>query len=163
MIEETATVVARDGRYAWVESARKSACGQCSMNKGCGVGAISKVFGERRTRIQAINTVEAEVGESVMIGISETALLTGSFLVYLLPILSLLGFGLLGEAVARQGLSDDSEWPAILSGLFGLFIAMAWVRYKTGRSGESDRFQAVILRRLGRNDGCRSSDETKDD
>ncbi len=148
MIEETARVVQCQDHVAWVETIRKSACDSCSMNKGCGTGVISKVFGEKRAQLKVINKIDANVGDHVLIGLNESALLMGSFLVYLLPILSLLGFALLGELMARQLLIDNSELVSILFGIFGLGLAMWWVRRKTANLEHANRFQAVILRRL---------------
>lgn len=149
MIEETARVVQCQDDYAWVETSRKSACESCSMNKGCGTGAVSKIFGEKRTRLRVINNVHAGVGDAVLIGINESALVTGSLLVYLLPLLSLLGFGLLGEVIARHLLIDNSDGVSLLFALAGLVLAMWWVRRKTGKLENTHRYQAVIIRRLG--------------
>ena len=159
MIEETASVVQCQGDFAWVETQRKSACDSCSMNKGCGTGTISKLFGDKRTQLKVINKVQAEVGDSVLIGIDEAALLTGSFLVYLLPILFLLSFALLGEIMAKQLLIENSELMSILFGLVGLALSMWWVRRKTSSLENTNRYQAVILRRLSRREVCLTEPE----
>ncbi len=154
MIEETARVVQCQDNFAWVETQRKSACDSCSMNKGCGTGTISKLFGDKRTRLKVINKVSADVGDSVLIGIDESALLTGSFLVYLLPILFLLSFAMLGEIMARQLLIENSELMSILFGLLGLALSMWWVRRKTSNLENTGRYQAVIIRRLNERNIC---------
>jgi len=154
MIEESAKVVQCQDMFAWVETNRKSACDSCSMNKGCGTGAISKVFGEKRSRLKVINKVQAQVGDSVLIGINESALLAGSFLVYIVPIVSLLGFALLGELMARQLLIENRDVLSIVFGLFGLGLAMWWVRRKTANLEHANRFQAVIIRRLSNQEDC---------
>lgn len=148
MIEETATVVQCEDKLAWVETNRKSACNSCSVNKACGTGVISKALGVKRSRLKVINKIHADVGDDVLIGINESALLTGSFLIYMVPILSLLGFALLGELVGRQLLVEDSELTSILFGLIGLVLAMWWVRLKTSNLEHANQYQAVILRRL---------------
>lgn len=155
MIEETARVIQCQDHFAWVETSRKSACDSCSMNKGCGTGALSKVFGEKRTRLRVVNKVNADVGDTVLIGINEAALLSGSFLVYLLPIVFLLCFAMLGEVMAEQLLIENGEWLSILFGIFGLGLSMWWVRKKTGDLEHSDRYQAVIIRRLNNLENCR--------
>ena len=154
MIEETARVVQCQDNFAWVETNRKSACDSCSMNKGCGTGAISKIFGDKRTRLKVINKINADVGDNVLIGINESALLAGSFLVYLLPIIFLLCFALLGELMAKQLLIQNSELLPILFAVFGLGLAMWWVRRKTANLEHTNRYQAVIIRRLGRQEEC---------
>lgn len=154
MIEETARVVQCQDHFAWVETRRKSACDHCSMQKGCGTGTLSKVFGEKRSRLKVINKVHAKVGDNVLIGINESALLTGSLLVYLVPVLSLLGFALLGDLMAKQLLIDNPDLPAILFGVFGLGLSMWWVRRKTANLNHANHYQAVILRRLSQQEDC---------
>lgn len=154
MIEETARVIQCQDQYAWVETVRKSACNSCSMNKGCGTGAISKVFGEKRTQLKVINKINASVGDDVLVGIDESALLTGSLLVYLLPIVSLLGFALLGELMAKQLLIDNRDLFSIVFGIFGLGLAMWWVRRKTSNLEHANHYQAVIIRRLNGQEDC---------
>lgn len=154
MIEETARVVTCQEPFAWVETNRRSACDSCSMNKGCGTGALSKVFGEKRARLKVLNKINAREGENVLIGINESALLGGSLLVYLLPIVSLLGFALLGELMAKQLLIENTDLFPILFGLFGLALSMWWVRRKTANLEQASRFQAVILRRLNTKENC---------
>ncbi len=124
------------------------------MNKACGTAAISKVFGEKRAQLKVVNGIQANVGDHVLIGLNESALLIASFLVYLLPIISLLVFALFGELMAGQLQIENSELIPILSGIFGLGLTMWWVRRKTANPEHANRFQAVILRRLSRqNDG----------
>lgn len=154
MIEETARVVECQDRFALVETNRKSACDSCSMNKGCGTGVLSKVFGEKQARIKALNKVDAHEGDNVMIGINESALLTGSLLVYLLPIVSLVVFALLGELMAKQLLIENKDIFPVLFGLFGLGLSMWWVRHKTANLEQASRYQAVILRRLSNAENC---------
>ena len=154
MIEETARVVKCQERFAWVETNRKSACDHCSMNRGCGTGAISKIFGEKRARIRAVNKINAHEGENVLIGINESALLKGSLLVYLLPILSLLGFALLGELVGRQLLIENPDLLPIIFGITGLILSMWWVRQRTRGLEQASHYQAIILRRLDQRENC---------
>ena len=154
MIEETARVVECQDRFAWVETNRRSACDSCSMNKGCGSGLISQIFTDKRARLKVLNRIQASVGDSVLIGINEAALLSGSFLIYMLPILSLLGFALLGELMAAQLLIENSELLAIPFGVFGLVLALWWVRRRTSNLQYANRYQAVIIRRLSSREDC---------
>ena len=153
MIKEIARVVECHDGITWVETARKSACDSCTMKNGCGTGAISRVFGKNRVRIQAVNKINAHEGDEVLIGIEESALLIGSFLIYFLPLVSMLGFALLGEVLSGQLLIENRDIaPAVLGGT-GLLLAMYWVRKKT--SGKNaNRYQAIILRNLDSNEGC---------
>lgn len=146
MIEETASVIAVDGDVAWVESERRSSCGSCSA-KGCGTGALSKVLGSKVQRLRVKNPVGAKVGDSVMLGIEERTLLQGSLLVYLMPLLSLLAGGLIGEKLAPQwGVSPEGA--SVVFAVLGLVASLIWLRGYNRRYADDPRFTAVILRRL---------------
>jgi len=72
MIEEYGRVVDVKDGMAWIEGVRTGTCSACSMHGGCGAGAIAKMLGQRRLRLRALNRVDAEIGEQVVIGIPET-------------------------------------------------------------------------------------------
>ncbi len=144
MIEETAYVVAAGPDGVWVETQRQSACGQCAARKGCGTAVLSKVLGQKRSRVQVANPDQAQVrvGDEVVIGIDESALVRGSMAVYLVPLLSFFLFGVLGQTLARQLMLDNSEGLSIIFSLLGLLLGFAWAqRYARG----DRRYQPVIL------------------
>jgi len=144
MIEETAYVVAVGPQGVWVETQRQSACGQCAARKGCGTAALSKVLGQKRSRVQVANPDQApvRVGDEVVIGIDESALVRGSVVIYLVPLLSFFLFGVLGQTLARQLMLGSGEGLSIVFGLLGLLLGFAWAR----RYARGDRrYQPVIL------------------
>ena len=154
MIEETARVLECKDKYALVETSRKSACESCSLNKGCGTGAISKIFSSNKSTIRAINRANATAGDNVIIGINESALIKGSLLMYLMPIGFLLVFAVFGDLMAKQLLVQNSEAITILFAIAGLLISLWWIRRKSTNLEHSAHYQAVILRRLGTKESC---------
>ncbi|NIP74421.1 MAG: SoxR reducing system RseC family protein [Gammaproteobacteria bacterium] len=147
MIEESATVVATEGELAWVETQRQSACGSCAARSGCGSAALSKVLGQRRTRVRAVNQTGARVGDSVIVGIRERALVRGSLAVYAVPLVALLSVALLGDILA-SAFGANREAMTILFGLAGLLAGLGWLRRFAGRVSRDPRYQPVILRRI---------------
>ncbi len=147
MIEETATVVKCEGEFAWVEAQRQSTCGNCAANKGCGTSVLAKVVGKKVARMKAINKANAHVGDSVIVGMNEAALVKGSLAVYLLPLIFMMLFAITGNVVAVQ-LEWKSEWVVILFAVIGLVTAGFWLRGFTRRIQYDGVYQPVILRRL---------------
>ena len=145
VIEENGLVVATEGEEAWVETSRRSSCGSCEA-KGCGTGALSQVLGRKSQRLWVKNTIGAEAGEQVVLGISESALIKGSLAVYLVPLLALMGGGLLGEVMAAQ-LSLSTEGTSIAFALIALALSLLWLRRFNRRVANDERFNAEILRR----------------
>ena len=146
MIEETARIVEKGDGFVWVETQRRTTCGSCAVNKGCGTAVLSKVLGRYRTRIKALNSLSVVIGDEVVIGIRENALLLGSLAVYMLPLASMLLAGFLGEALAVNA-SIEGDWPGITAGLTGLFLGFVWLRKFSRKISADKDYQPVVLRK----------------
>lgn len=148
MIEETAVVVDVDGDTVWVETQRKTTCGSCSANKGCGAAVLGKVMGNRRTRVRALNDLNLVPGDEVVVGVQENAVVYGSFAVYTVPLLAMFGFALAGELFASRLHLGFSEGAGILFALAGLTVGFLWLARFTRRIRRDPRFQAVVVRKV---------------
>lgn len=142
MIEQVATIVAVEGEVVWVETRRNSACGACARNQGCGAGTLAKAFGFASPRLRVVASQEARVGDRVVIGIDEGALVRGSFAAYVVPILFMLAFALLGETAA-----PGSDLLTLVLGALGLGAGLLWLRRYSRRAAGDASFQPVILRK----------------
>jgi sigma-E factor negative regulatory protein RseC len=89
MIEQKAKVIKRDDKAVWVEAERQSTCSQCQVKQGCGTGMLSEHVGKRFSQLRAPAKGNIDVGQEVNVHIPESALLSGAFLVYLLPLITL--------------------------------------------------------------------------
>lgn len=144
MIIEEGIVLGQDadGRLL-VETQRRSACGSCQAQGGCGTAAIGKVAGARRNVVAALADAAADyrAGERVELGLAEGALVAGSAALYLAPLAGLLAGGAAGGAIG-------GELAATLAGLAGLAFGLYWTRGYARRVARDPRFQPVVLRRL---------------
>ncbi len=139
MIEETGEVTGTEGEYAWVESERRSTCGNCSVRSGCGTSVIARFLGGGRMRLRVLNDIDARVGDSVVIGIPETAMLKGSLAVYAAPLA-----GLFAGALAGHWLQGDAA--AIAGAVIGLGVGLAWLKRFSRRTRDDRLYQPVLLR-----------------
>ena len=147
MIEEFAQVVAFEGDDIWVETQRKSACGQCSANKGCGTAVLSKVLGNKRSRVRVLNpkATEVSIGDEIVVGIEEQALVRGSLAIYMVPLLALFLFGLLGGVFAEQFNMVKTDTLVIVFSLLGLVLGFMWVKRFSGVISNDPRYQPILL------------------
>jgi len=124
VIEEHALVVALNAEGVWVETQRRSVCGSCAVNKGCGTATLAKVLGNKRSQVRALNpkSTSVTVGDEVIIGINEQALVRGSLAVYIVPLLALFVFGVLGQMLGTQLLIESHEGMTIVFSLIGLAL-----------------------------------------
>jgi sigma-E factor negative regulatory protein RseC len=147
VLREEVLVVAVDGVYAMVSSQRKSACGSCHAEPSCSV--LSGGGGKRDTEIRAMNPIGAEVGQRVELEISEQQFLKASFLVYVLPVISLILFGVFGRYLAeRFGVVPDmAEGVGGLSGVVALVLTF-WGLSKLNDHIEGDDSRRPVIRRV---------------
>ena len=145
MIEESGRVIAVENDLALIEIQRKSVCSACSVNKGCGTGVLSKVIGNKRFRMTAQNTLNASVGDEVIVGIEENMLVKSSFAVYIVPLLLLFVGAWCGESIAIHFTLQVSEGFSVLFGMLGLVIGFVWLRYFSQKIRKDDRYRPVLL------------------
>ncbi|EXJ14711.1 SoxR reducing system RseC family protein [Imhoffiella purpurea] len=144
MIEQEGTVIAVIGRYARVRTERRGACGRCSVSNACGTSLLERFFGRRPGELTLLNLPDADVGDRVLVGISEQGLLRAAVLAYLVPVLALIGGAMLGE-------TWGGEYPGVASlvgGALGLTLALLWLRGYSVLSVRHPERQSLVLKRL---------------
>ena len=150
MIEEEATVVAVEGEYALLQTQRQSACQSCSVKKGCGTSVLSKVVGQRSSQIKVSNTLNVSVGDHVVLGIKENALVQGSLLVYALPLVFMLVFAVVAE-VWLSSIGISNELLIILFAVLGFVTSIFVIRFGLFRTGLKQQIQPKMLRIVQQN------------
>ena len=147
MIEEQAQVVEKNGDQLVLQAQTKSACGSCAASKGCGTSVLAKVVGRKFSRFHADNSVDAEVGDTVIVGISEEALLRGSLVMYMIPIMGMLVFALVSEQLVDM-LTENRDLLIAGSGIAGLVTGSLLSRWYFQRRVNVHRFRPVVLRKI---------------
>lgn len=146
MIEEHGTVVLCHDRWAQVETVRQASCGSCSAQSSCGVSLLDRFLGRRPTRLSALNEIAATPGQRVVVGIPEGSILSAAVAAYLVPLLGLIGGGILGQELASKFAGGADDLVSLGGGLVGLCAGLVWLaRFSRTRSGDA-RYQAVVLR-----------------
>ncbi|MBK1722369.1 SoxR reducing system RseC family protein [Thiocystis violacea] len=143
VIEETATVIAIEDGFAWVEAERRSACGQCGSADSCGTGSLSKLFRKGHTRLRIHDPVGLRAGERVRIAIQGDTLIRASLTAYMLPLTALLA-----AAGAATALQLDEGLVALL-GLAGLGAGLWLSGRLTGGVAGRDRYLPTLAGRAG--------------
>ena len=146
MIEEAATVTRTEGQWAWLQTERNSTCGKCAARSGCGVSLLNKLGQPRQQLVKALNRANAASGDQVIVGIDEHALVRGSAMVYLSPLLGLFGGAALGEALAPWNSLLGAEPTSILLGIGGLAAGLYHLWRYSQRSSTDPRYQPIVLR-----------------
>ncbi len=97
MITEYAIVTRRDGTRVELELQRGSACSQCELSQGCGIGSLGRLFGKRSKPFVIETDRDLKPGDTLQLGLSESALVRASLTVYGLPLLGMVVAGMIGS------------------------------------------------------------------
>ena len=146
MIEERARVIAVENDQLLLEAQTRSTCTGCAARQGCGTSVLSRWVGRRFTRFQAPNTVNARVGDEVVVGLAEEAMLHGSLLVYLMPLLAMIVAAVLADSLVAAD-AAARELLVLIWAVAGfasmLFVSRLILSSKRRRS----RLTPVVLRK----------------
>ncbi|PSF10661.1 sigma E positive regulator RseC/MucC [Marinobacter fuscus] len=139
MITETGRVVAEAGSSVWVQTIRTSACQSCAARSGCGQRVLAAASGGKANQVLIENTIGARVGDDVIIGLDEQALLRASVAVYGGPLVLMVAGSILMHRVF-----GPQDIAAIGGALAGLGAGFLLVRRWQARAGE--RYKPRLLR-----------------
>jgi len=146
MIEEHAIVVSVSGDDAMLEIVRKKPCGLCGKSRGCGISLWGKLF-NHKSEFVASNNIGAKVGDTVIVGVDEQALLKGSMKIYGMPLLALLAGALLAMAFLPAGASAiQKDTYAVIGAAVGLVLSLLWLKGHAAGQSWNPSHQPVILR-----------------
>lgn len=145
MIEQHAIILAIETlterqEVATIEVVRKTACGLCGKTRGCGNAFWGKLLGHKDPRLKAENTINAKVGQSVIVGIEEKAFMKSALLLYIVPLVTML----FGAMLALQVSSSDLS--AMAGAVVGLVVGFFWVKSHVAGRSYYQNYQPKILR-----------------
>ena len=146
MIEETARVIDIEGDQLVLQAQTKTACNACEVKQGCGTSVLSRVVGRKFTRFHATNTVNASIGDEVIVGLHEDAMLMGSVMVYLLPLLALIIAAVMADSLIATTV-DSRDLMIMLAAVVGFFATLAVSRLFLATGSSQQRLNPVVLRK----------------
>ncbi|MDP4651079.1 MAG: SoxR reducing system RseC family protein, partial [Haliea sp.] len=128
----------------WVETIRRSTCGVCAAQKGCGHGLLNRVRDGQRGLVRVLPgefaLSDCRVNDEVQIGIPDDVIVRGSLVVYMLPLFSLLG----GALLASRLVPEASDVAAAVGMVVGFAVGVLLVRWHAWRHRDDVRLQPVL-------------------
>lgn len=141
---ETGRIVAVDADSLWVETIRKSTCGTCSAQKGCGHGLLNRIRDGQRGLVRvlpgAFSLADCRVNDEVSISLPDEVILRGSLIVYMLPLLAMLA----GAAAGSQWLPWAQDPAAVVGAALGFAGGVALVRWHAWQHRDDVRLQPTL-------------------
>ena len=126
-------VVAEKGRFILVKTQSQTSCGGCQSESGCGTSALAKLFSKTgRAPMQVENTLNAQLGDQVILKLDESRLVWHAFMAYGVPLMGLFVFALLLKwtGLVLLGTTEvQAELMSILGGIFGVYSGWLFTKW----------------------------------
>jgi sigma-E factor negative regulatory protein RseC len=144
MIEEQAIVLSVEQDNATLEIIRSKPCGICGKTRGCGISLWGRIFGYEASVFKAANQINAKVGDAVIVGVDERAVVLSALAVYGIPLVTMFVGGFLAGIFAPSASHADRN--AVIGAVLGLLTGGAWLKGNLQGRRMDARFRPVILR-----------------
>jgi sigma-E factor negative regulatory protein RseC len=138
--EEGVVTKIESATTAWVKTTKSGACKSCSARSSC-----HSLGGGEETEVEAINKAGARIGQKVVLSFDTSPLLKATFLLYVLPILTMMVGAFIGQQLAPNLNLDTSFLSAIFGFLF-FGLTLLFVRSKGNQMAKKDEYRPKIIR-----------------
>lgn len=142
MLTEVGRVVAKENDTVWVQTQSKTGCSSCQVNTVCGSGIVSKAFSHKVFITPLKNRLNANIDDEVEVGIPEDLVVRASFMVYLVPLISMI----IALLVWQFWLANPSELSSILAAVVGLAIGFVITHFYSKSAAQKGQTEPVLLR-----------------
>ncbi|MFP3999563.1 MAG: SoxR reducing system RseC family protein [Desulfobacterales bacterium] len=138
MAKEIGIVTEIKGEIAMVKTRRATACEGCSEKSTC-----HSMGGAREMEIEALNPIQARIGDRVTLEFATGRMLQLSLLLYIFPIVALLAGAVIGNQAAASFGFDASVFSAIV-GFTVFFLALGAILALEKKAKRSDKLKPAI-------------------
>ena len=148
MAIEEGVIIKVNETTAVLRTRQKTACESCSERKHCHTSG-----NDTEMEVEAINTVNAKVGDRVVVSFDSGRLFLLAFFLYVFPIILMIIGALIGERVAAAYGGNPSAYAALFG--FGFFfISMGIVKWKDHQARKTGKFRPEIIRIKNNRPAC---------
>jgi len=147
MIEEIAEVIdCRNGEVT-VQSKIKNACSGCEQKSTCASGQVASAIPQKKLTLAFENSLKLSVGDKVLIGIPEKALLQTAATAYLFPLIGLLLFSGIAQWLIQLQILTFEPF-VIIVGCIGGFLGYKLAKLKLKIQESRLNLQPKIIRKI---------------
>jgi sigma-E factor negative regulatory protein RseC len=139
MAVEEGIITGLKEKTALVKTKRTASCEACSERASC------RSIGGNEMEVEAINRVNAEIGDLVVVSSKTSQLFLLSFFLYVFPIIVLIIGALIGDHLARSSGGNPSTYAALIGFTF-FFAAIGIVKLKDRKARKTGQYRPEIIR-----------------
>ena len=145
MATEEGVVYKTTQNTAWVRTQRQKTCDHCSSKDDC------ESMGSKMDdmEVELNNTIGATIGDRVIISMPTSALLTLSFLMYIVPIVFMIIGGIIGQTIAPI-INFDITLSSVILSLIFFVTTIFLIRLFSNRLSKKGKYTPTITRIIGK-------------
>jgi len=146
MLKETARIIETftesDGsNWVLVEIQRRQMCGHCEAEGSCSTNLLADFFSNRaQHQLKLRNTLHAQSGDYITVGLPEDIFLKVAMLVYLFPLVLMFSCG-----VIAQNLFSATNQMIMISTLSGFIMGFLISYFINQRINQNPHYQPIML------------------
>ena len=138
MIEETGIITKTDGAMAKVLVQKRGSC------EGCAASGVCE-SSEQGMEIEALNPVQAKVGQQVKVSIKPQTYLRGAILVYGIPLVAFIAGVIIGKNIGEAYFKQiNSDIVSVILGFAGFIISFLIIRLWSKKAETKIEYKPVI-------------------
>jgi positive regulator of sigma E activity len=133
MIEQQGRIIATSLTKASVLVGASSGCPACDAGKGCGAGIFGRLVARKPITLELDNSIQASMGQAVVVGIPESVFLLLLFWLYLLPLLAAMVGAALGHYLGFKMGSNpvmQDAWTLLTALIFAVLTLLISKAYQ---------------------------------
>jgi len=140
MVTKEGIITAAKLSKAWVKTVRSTTCEACEAKDSC-----HENDHDQEMIVQVENTIDACIGDRVVIGFRTAPLLQLTFMLYVFPIILLIAGAAAGQ-FAAPALQTDPSLTSLFSGLACFAIAFVVIRKLNDKLAAEKKYMPFIIR-----------------
>jgi sigma-E factor negative regulatory protein RseC len=149
-VEGIARIVKVEGDVIWLEPEQSTSCGGCASAAMCGAKGIGSIARRIEARRFPLDNPAAGlvVGERIVVGVHDGALIKASLTAYAIPLTLALGAGVVVQSLA------GSDGLTLLAMFAGLGLGLMAAHFIAGRLKARGELAPRFIRRAAAGDTC---------
>ena len=149
MVTEQGTVFKTTPDTVWIRTERGQMCESCDSKENCqgGCGLLSSSLTE--IEIEVLNSVGAKNGDTVLLSMDSSSVITLSLMAYIVPVFALILGAFLGEKISPF-LGIDKTVCSIIFGIVALGLSVMGLRTASAKLTHNNKYKPTIARILKR-------------
>ena len=141
MATEKGVVIKLGIGTVWVKTMKSSACASCASRDSCTEGGKGKDM-----EVEAVNSIDAQVGDEVLIQVNTASFMKATFLLYVFPILCMIIGAVIGQNYGPSILDMKGADASLVLGIAFFIVSVGVVKIYGNKLGNRSAYRPYVAK-----------------